>query len=476
MLLLLVFAFTDTACVAQKRTKKKKKKKEKTEQVAEAVVDDTPTEKTTNENGCEMYGPNGVSDKEKTLTQYSLYREHFKQGNYAEALPHWQHVYDNGPGLRKQTYIDGEKMFKQFMTDATTDEAKRENFDLLMAMWDARAICWGESAKLTGKKGLAYKEFYPEETEVIYDYMQKAVENGGNETSYVYLYHYFTGSVDKYNAKALSGEDLGTVWGNITTISEHNVANNPEKADKFQKVLDDLTPTYEKIVGLEERKDVQSCADVVRVYGPEYTANSSDPAAVKKYYRKLLKFRCTSEPVFLEVAMKYNEIEPSAGKCRFIAKAYFSQSDWAQTEAYYRKAMELETNPNKKAEDLMFIAKLYKDRLGKTSEATKMAREVMTMRPGWGDPYILIGLVYASAGKRCGSGTGFDSQRVVWAAIDMWNKAKREDPSSADKAQKYINKYYQYMPTKADCFLRGLSAGQSYSIDCLGVSTVVRYK
>ncbi len=477
LLLIVMLAFTDTACVAQKRNKKtKKKKKEETEQVAEAVVDDTPTEKTTNDNGCEMYGPNGVADKQKTLMQYSLYRENFKQEAFEEALPHWQHVYDNGPGLRKQTYIDGEKIYKKELAAATTPEAKKEVFDKLMALYDARAICWGESAFLTGKKGLAYKEFYPEEKEVIYDFLQKAVENGGNETSYVYLVHYFAQSMDKYNAKEINGEDLGSIWGTVTEICEYNVANNEKKGPKFQEVLDDFGPTYEKVTDLEIRKDVQSCADVIRVYGPEYDANPNDPAAIKAYYLKLLKFKCTAEPVFLTVAEKYNGLEPSAGKYRFIGKAYFSQSNWAKAEENFRAGMALETDSNKKAAIMMDIAKMYKDRMGKPSDAIKLAREAASMRPGWGDPYILIGLIYAGSGKRCGGGTGFDSQVVVWAAIDMWNKAKREDPSSADKAQKYINKYYQYMPTKADIFQRGLSSGASYTISCLGVTTTIRHK
>jgi len=74
--------------------------------------------------------------------------------------------------------------------------------------------------------------------------------------------------------------------------------------------------------------------------------------------------------------------------------------------------------------------------------------------------------MYASSGPLCGPGTGFDSQRVTWVAIDQWNKAKSIDPSVSAEANKLINRYTQYMPTRADIFQRSIKEGSTYKVPC----------
>ena len=111
------------------------------------------------------------------------------------------------------------------------------------------------------------------------------------------------------------------------------------------------------------------------------------------------------------------------------------------------------------------------------STARKHALEAANLNPNWGKPYILIGRMYAGSGRLCGPGTGFESQKVLWPAMDMWNKAKKIDPSSADEAQKYINQYYQYMPEKKDLFQRSITPGTSYNIGCwIGGTSIARGK
>lgn len=92
-----------------------------------------------------------------------------------------------------------------------------------------------------------------------------------------------------------------------------------------------------------------------------------------------------------------------------------------------------------------------------------------------GAAYMLIGRLYASSGPICGPGTGWDSQIVTWPAIDKWKKAKSVDPSVAAEANKLINRYRKFMPSKEDIFQRGLKVGQSYNIPCwIKEKTVIR--
>jgi hypothetical protein len=48
----------------------------------------------------------------------------------------------------------------------------------------------------------------------------------------------------------------------------------------------------------------------------------------------------------------------------------------------------------------------------------------------------------------------------------MWNRAKSVDPASTAEANRWINRYAQYMPTREDVFLRNLKTGDRFYIGC----------
>jgi hypothetical protein len=121
------------------------------------------------------------------------------------------------------------------------------------------------------------------------------------------------------------------------------------------------------------------------------------------------------------------------------------------------------------------IANIYYAYLKNFPKSREAALQAARFQPGWGDPYILIGTLYASSGPLCGSGRGWDSQVVVWPAIDMWNRAKSIDGRTTSKANNLINKYSQYMPTVGDIFQRNLQEGQDYFVPCwIQESTKIR--
>ena len=463
-----------------KKGKSKKDKKKKTEEVIEAPVIEKPWATKENPNGCLMYGEDSI----KAIQSYSLYRTSFKADNVEEALPHWEYVYNNAPGLREQTYKDGEQMYKGLFEKEADETKKRAYFDKLMEIYDNRAICWGKSDYLTGKKGLAFAKYYPDgNEEKVFDLLEKAIDNGGENTSYTVLQPLFLRAMKRYTAKTINAEELEETYEKIINVAEHNAANNEKKGPKYQSVLDGIAPLYEKVIAAEEAKAfaaadkeerdaVRDCASAKSYYGTKYQADPNDEVTMQKYYRSLRRFRCTSDPDFLNITIKLNERSPSSAKLKYIASSYQAQGNYTEAENYYNQAMSMETDNRKKADIKMKLAYLYTYKVKNTSKGASYAREAADLRPDWGDPWILIGNIYAGKASSCG---GFDGRACIWAAMDMWGKAKRVDPASSNKAQESINRFYSSMPDKKTSFGMGLSAGSSYTVKCLGVTTSVRY-
>ena len=64
---------------------------------------------------------------------------------------------------------------------------------------------------------------------------------------------------------------------------------------------------------------------------------------------------------------------------------------------------------------------------------------------------------------------------MTWPAIDKFKQARRVDPSVAAEANKWIAYYQKYMPSVDDIFLRLLSEGDAFKVECwIQESTTVR--
>ncbi len=102
------------------------------------------------------------------------------------------------------------------------------------------------------------------------------------------------------------------------------------------------------------------------------------------------------------------------------------------------------------------------------SQAREYAKRASQMNPNWGKPYILIGKLYASSGSLCGPGTGYESQKVLFPALDYFYKAKNVDISAENQkeATELIGKYSYYLPETQELFMMGINPGSPVFIGC----------
>ena len=106
--------------------------------------------------------------------------------------------------------------------------------------------------------------------------------------------------------------------------------------------------------------------------------------------------------------------------------------------------------------------------------ARNHARKAIELTSDWGEPYILIGNLYASSSKMCGENE-FEKSTIFWAAVDKFEQAKAIDSEVNGEATELIRKYSQYFPNAEDAFFYGFEDGQPYTIGCwINENTKVR--
>lgn len=425
------------------------------------------------------WGPDSL----ETVKNYSLYREYFKHNLYPDALPFWKYVYNNAPAARKTTYINGVKMYETFAQQATDSLKKQAYIDTMLMIFDRRAQYFGEEGEIATWKAVKLKELRPWDTKTYMELVYQAVGIQQEETAYYLLIPYFNDWLTKYNQKKISREQTLEQYNKIADIIDYNLANNAEEADLYRQVQELISGIAEKLQTTTTTTTVAataSCAEIKSAYEAQYRANPNDLAVVNNFYARLSRANCKSDALYNEVMIQLYKLEPNAQRAKVIAQMYADKGDNSNAQKYVMDAIKLEPNAAKQASLYMLMASLERRKgdgltANTASQARKYAKKAAELRPGWGKPYMFIGDLYASSGKLCGPGTGWDSQIVTWVATDMWDKARDVDPDFTAEATQAINRYRQYYPKTSEGFMRGYKNGDSFSVGCwIGASTTVR--
>ena len=121
--------------------------------------------------GLLSFDSNGQSEEvdSSCLINNSLYREYYKQKNYADALNAWRWTFFNCPSFNRNIYKNGPTIMKAKMKESPENRAAY--IDTLMLIYDNRIQYFGNEGYVLGKKGadlLMYdKERYNEAYQIL---------------------------------------------------------------------------------------------------------------------------------------------------------------------------------------------------------------------------------------------------------------------------------------------------------------------
>ncbi len=419
-------------------------------------------------------GPSSIAELSDNLKEKaSLYSEYYKQKDYKSAIGFWRPLFFNAPKYSKNLHLRGAKMYKDFAKKAEGD-IREAYLDTLFAIHETRIKCFGVSSKLVKGKAFDYYGFRAKGNHEfvyglfndVYEELKKEENVNGADPTFLLFWMKATIRAHKY-AKTIDEDEVFEKYDIISTICEENMAQDKD-AGKYKGAIDAVTEELKKGGYLTAEK-------IMQMAETKFRANSEDENTIIKAYKamKACGSECTGTPLFTEIVTKLVEKRPSTGLYKFLASKVSSDGNESLAISYLEKAIDLEDNNDDKVSLYYQIAR-KKITIGSLSSAREYARKMLALNPNSGPAYMIIASTYAASGKICGTGNDFKSHTVSWAAIDTWRKAISVDSSVKEDAQKQINRYSQYMPSKEELFYEGITVGSSYTISCLGVTTIVR--
>ena len=450
-----------------------------TEEIVEEPVKVVEPIKDTS-NPCVTFADLEPAIKDEAETAYVLYKDFYDLKEYDEAMPLWRKAYKLAPaanGRVKYQFDHGIKMYHNLYLNVSDEGLKKRYVDTIMTLYDKRVECFQNEAYISGRK--AYDLYYNYPTVMpemdMYKMFKKSLDGKGNKADYFIINPMVKLLYDNFTKGEIPIEEARQYALKLSSAIDYGTKNCTTDCEAW-KVINNYAPN--RLEAFEATKGFYDCGYYKEKYFPQFEANKTDCETIQLVSRRLFYGGCDKEdPNIQALKTAYNthcySPPPPPGPCS-VANKLYNEGKYQEAVAKFEECLATADN-EKKAKYKLLIAKIYYRDLKDFSKSRKYALEAAALKANWGEPYMLIGKLYASSGPICGPGTGWDSQIVTWPAIDMWEKAKKLDPAVAAEANKLISQYKQYMPTKEDVFIRSLKPGQSYKVPCwIRESTTIR--
>lgn len=424
-----------------------------------------------------------IITRDEAETAFVLYKDFLKSEDYDQAYAYWKRAYELAPasnGSIQYHYDDGIKIYRHQYSQATDAASKIDIVDKVRGLYDKRRECFGDEVYLNGREGFDLYYYFPEEVEdqEVYNLFKSVIDVKGDDADYFIMNPMAKILSDKAIAEDITPSEAGMYAKKMLSAIKKGTDNCTSDCESWN-VINSYAPA--RLENLEGIKGLYDCSYYADKYYPMFQADPTSCETINLVNGRMKWGGCEdSNPMIQEIASakathcKLKVVASAPGPLRQAFDLYES-GQYTEAVTAFEDFANSTTDIDKKAKYLMLVAKIYYRDIKKFSKARTFAEKAASVKPNWGEPYMLIGKLYASSGPLCGPGTGFDSQVVTWPAIDMFTKAKQVDPSVANDANKLIATYEKYMPSKEDIFSRTIKAGNTYKVKCwINRNTIVR--
>jgi len=414
---------------------------------------------------CQSWGEDSVS----LTTSYIAYREAFEAQDFSSALAHWRMVFRNAPGARETTYRDGIRMYRSLIDAAESFTSRNDYIDTLMMIYDQRIHCFGNEGENLGRKAFELYKYKPRERKQVHEWMKKSISLLGNRSVHYTLYPYFALSLDRYNKGQIDDKEMLKIHRRLTNICNANIENEHRDKNYYNEVLDKMN----KHIAAVTKSEVQNCEDVFSTYGKEYYEDIENADKMRLYYMKLKQFDCHDDSDLISLAESINDLEADSVRSRFLAHYFLKRNDREKAVKYFLAEIQAHNDKRRKSELYLDLALLQRFHFGDYDRSREYIEAAMDETPSWGQPYMVLGDLYASAYKNCNEENEY--YPAIYLAVETYYRALQLDENYSAEAQRLVQEYGQYFPSQEDLDREGIKEGEEINVECwIGRNTIVR--
>ena len=454
------------------------------------------------------YGADSVA----CVTNLSIYGEAYKQWEAAKFAPEsismemvnaWREVFLNCPRSSQLIYTRGEKIMDYFIR--TNPKDKDAYIDTICLMMDNRAKYFptdpktgaSQVANIMGRKGFLMYTYNKNRYEEAYNVLKDAVDMDASQMQAAYIDAYFRAAIDMVNNDKAEKMTVINVYQELSEVVDNNISaladteaelvaakeeaeagGDADAVASFDKQLEKNEKSINNNKGTKSNLDnlfqpFASCEDLIKVFSAKMKETPDDVTLLKRITTILDKKDCADSKLFLDAAVRLNELEPSPEASYSLGIKFFKDRKWSDAATFFEQATKTDNN-DRRYRAYRNLGMCYEN-MGSLGRARDIYRRAAQVDPTNGEPYLLIAMLYAGSAKQYNG--DIERGAVYWAAVDKCQKAKSLDPSCSDKANSLIRAYTAAFPSMETIFFNDYNEGQSFNVGAwIGETTTIRAK
>ena len=449
---------------------------------------------------CETWNEHPEQDKAEGA--HSIYRQAMKDKNYPLAIENWRVAIAIAPaadGKRDYHFTDGAKIYKWLYKQTEDPDLKKAYRDSAMMMFDAAAECY-QNQSISVKKCAGNQECYDRKAgyiigrkvyemyytfnmprKQIFENAKKSIDLAGNETEYIVFDPMAAAMVASYEREQISAEEVRKYHGILKQIAAGHIANDETYGQYYDQAI---TTVNRKISKIED--EVYDCDYFLNKLLPQLEVYPDSASLIKDVYETLLDRGCDTsrnemqalkEPyeTYMVEYRKMVRRELAKTNPGIAARILYEEGKYKKALDKYQEAIDKADkveDADKIADYYFSMASILGRKLKRYSKARSKALKAAEYRENWGQPYLLIGDLYASS--KCGD--SWNQRLCILAAIDKYQYARSIDPESKEAANRRIGNYSSSKPLETEGFMRGYEPGQTVNVGCwIGENVKLRF-
>ena len=423
-------------------------------------------------------------DSATCIMNLSLYREfykqwkdsHYKNNTIKDAISPWYWTFKNCPRSTENIYIDGAKMLKYRISQATSPSLKKAMIDTLVMIYDQRMKYFPykfrtttpQKGELLGREAIDLYQVEPGATQKIYNLLKQSVQLDKEHSLGAVFVYYFRFTTQLANDGQIDTAQVvnayNTVMGYVNDrLKLYKSENNMGKVMEYNSIKQNIDFTFQPFA---------NCKVLVSMYQKKFDATPNDSNLLKQITSTLEAKQCFNNKLYYEANSNLYKVSPSPGLAYLLGKMMMQRNKYEEAIKYLSHTGSLNDTEQKVESDMM-MAQAYQS-LNDFPKARAMAYKALKVNPKYGLAYEFIGDLYAQSASKCGNNV-LTNAVAYWAAVDKYEQAKRVDPELTSAMNKRIAIYRQHFPTTENIFFYNLKIGQKYKVGCwINEETIVR--
>lgn len=409
------------------------------------------------------------ADSAQCLLYLSYYQEYWKQKNYDSALPNWRKAYSICPATASQNmFIHGTRLMTRQL-DKIKDPAQRAAIiDTIITLQDQRMAAYPKKrVEIMNNKGQYMINYRGSDSKYIYDNLSGIVAELGSQSSGSILVNLLQSGIALYREDKLQADDVIALYDTVSDAINGAEAKNDAEAEDNAKAK----ATIESIFADSK---VASCDNLIAIFGPRYDADPNNLTLVSNIVKLMNNAEdCASNDLYLKAVTSMYKLDPSYRSAYALFRLNSARGNVADAARYIEEAIADPESDDAVDAQYNYELSLFAYKNGMRGKAYEAARKAVDLDNGYaGKAYLIIGNLWASS--TCSDEV--DKYARFWAAADFFQKARNTDPTLAEDAAASIASVSRYYPEASEIFMYDLTAGQSYTVSCGGMtaSTTVR--